>query len=70
MTEECRYLIHWCEVKMTMTCAVCVCVCVCSVTLDIVSSSIVLGIFCNYYYFSNFYTELYFTGHTVYRNNV
>ena len=43
MTEECRYLIHWCELKMIMTCSVCVFVC--SVTLDLTSSPIVLKVF-------------------------
>ena len=44
------------------------CMCVCVVLRWILYRHLSYLNFCNHYYFSYFYTELYFTGHTVYRN--
>ena len=46
----------------------CMSVCVVLSTLDLMSSSIAFTVFCNYYNFSYFYSVLYFTGHTIYKN--
>ena len=51
MTEECRYLIHWCELKMIIHVLY---VCVCSVTLDLISSRVFVIIIISVIFIRNF----------------